>query len=170
MKRIKSTLIKAFSFVILSSAIFLSSCTQDPCNDLNCQNGASCSDGHCVCAPGYEGAECDLLTADKFVGKYEGSLRCDQFPIDVKQIEIVLTEYPNVITLKMGAGNTSVLDMTGIAETPETHIETYVEELEATIHAYIRVDADRISVYLESISLNTTNRQICRFNGLRVSE
>ncbi len=167
MKRLKSTLIAAFSVFTLSGTL-LSSCTTDPCNSLNCQNGASCSDGHCVCPAGYEGAECDLLTVDKFTGKYQGALRCDQFPIDFKEVEIVVAEKPNVITLKMGAGNTSVLDMTGVAETPETHIQTYVEELEATIHAYIRVDGDVISIYLESISLNTTNRQVCRFNGLRV--
>lgn len=163
----KSTLLAVLAFFAISSTVLFSSCEQDPCVDLNCQNGGSCSDGFCQCPEGYEGAECEIKTASKFVGKYSGSLRCDQFPIDFNRIEIVLAEDPNIITLMMGAGNTSILDMTGKAETPETHIETYVEELEATIHAYIRVDADIIAVYLESISKNTTHRQICRFNGLR---
>lgn len=167
MKTIKSTLIAVLAFLAISSTVFLNSCAKDPCNDLNCQNGASCNDGSCICPTGYEGAECDITAASKFVGKYSGSLRCDQFPIDFDNITITLAENPNLITLRMGAGNTSVLDMTGIAATPETHIKTYIEELEVTIHAYIRVDADVIAVYLESISLNTSNRQICRFNGLR---
>ncbi len=168
MKRIKSTLISCLSAIALASSMLFTSCEADPCQELNCQNKASCSDGHCICAPGYEGAECDLLTADKFVGKYRGVERCDQFPYEVDNIEIFLSEAPNVITLRMGAGNTFVGDITGVASTPETHIETYVEELEATIHAYIRVNGDNIDVYLESISLNTSNRQICKFIGRRV--
>lgn len=168
MKLIKSTLIAVCSFLAISSTVFLSSCVQDPCNELNCQNGASCSDGHCICPEGYEGAECDILSYTKFVGKFQGTQRCDQFPMEIDNIEIVLQEEPNTIKLIMGAGNTSVLDMIGKATTPETHIQTYVEELEATIHAYIRVNGDVADVYLESISLNTANRQICKFHGIRV--
>ena len=167
MKSIKSTLLAVASFLAISSTVFLNSCAKDPCNELSCQNGASCNDGMCICPTGYEGAECDITAASKFVGKYSGSLRCDQFPLEFDNIEIVLAQNPNIITLKMGAGNTSVLDMTGVAETPETHFQTYIEELEVTIHAYIRVDGDVIAVYLESISLNTDHKQNCRFNGLR---
>lgn len=170
MKFIKSTLFAALSFVTIASTVLFTSCVQDPCNELNCQNGASCSDGHCICPEGYEGAECDLLTTSKFVGKYEGTLRCDQFPMEFDNIEIRLEQEPNVIRLVMGAGNTSILDMVGKAQTPETHIQTYVEELEATIHAYIRVNGDIIDVYLESISLNTSNRQICKFHGLKIKQ
>jgi hypothetical protein len=168
MKHLKSTILKSLSIFAVSTSLLLSSCEADPCNDLNCQNNASCSDGKCICPPGYEGAECDLMTAYKFVGKYEGVERCDQFPYEIDQVEILLHREPNEITLRMGAGNTYVGDITGIAETPETHIVTYKEELEATIHAYIRVNGDNIDIYLESISLNTKNRQTCKFIGRRV--
>lgn len=168
MKSIKSTFITFLSLFGLTATLLFSSCAQDPCVDLLCENGGQCNDGYCECLEGYEGAECEIKTASRFVGHFKGSLRCDQFPIDFTDVIINLHEDPNIITLSMGAGNTSILDMTGKAATPETHISTYVEELEATIHAYIRVDGDIIAVYLESRSRNTNYAQTCRFNGTRV--
>lgn len=168
MKNIKSTFITIITLLGLSTTLFLSSCVQDPCVDLLCQNGGQCNDGYCECIEGYEGSECEIKTASRFVGEYKGSLRCDQFPIDFTDVTINLHEEPNIITLTMGAGNTSILDMSGKATTPETHISTYVEELEATIHAYIRVDGDLIAIYLESRARNTDHAQTCRFNGTRI--
>jgi hypothetical protein len=46
----------------------------DPCKDFKdkCGNGA-CFEGECVCDVNYEGTNCELQWADKFVGSYLGS-------------------------------------------------------------------------------------------------
>src|SRR5690606_23658609 len=170
MKNLKSTLLATLCFFAIASTVLFSSCEQDPCLELNCQNGGNCSNGFCQCPEGWEGAECDITAASKFVGTFVGSMRCDQFPLRIDTARIVLHEDPNMITLFLGTGNTSIIGFTGEARTPETHIETYIEPLEATIHAYIRVDNNIMAIYLETISKNTTHRQICRFNALRVPE
>lgn len=137
--------------------------------DLNCKNGAACSDGLCQCPTGWEGAECDIPASSRFIGEWEGSLRCDNFPVqqDVK-MSITLVQSPNLIELHLPFGNTSVIKFDGIAQTPETHIVTHVDS-DVTIHAYVTVDADLIYVYLETIDKRITLRQICRFTGHRVT-
>lgn len=169
MKTLKSTLLTTICFFAIASTVLFSSCEQDPCLDLNCQNGGSCSNGFCECPVGWEGAECDIPASSRFLGTFVGTMRCDQFPMRVDTAVITLAESPNMITLYLYTGNTSVIGMTGEARTPETHIETYIEPLEATIHAYIRVDGNIMAIYLETISRNTTHRQICRFNALKVN-
>jgi len=167
MKNWKLSLLTTFGFLALTAMIVLNSCEQDPCTDLNCKNGAACSDGLCQCPTGYEGAECDIPSSSRFVGSYSGSLRCDNFPIQQDTISIELVKEPNEIRLKMGFGNTSVLAMTGTAETPETHFATHVDP-DVDVHAYVTVDGDLIYVFLETIDKQINHRQICRFTGKRI--
>lgn len=49
----------------------MAGCT-DPCDDTNCQNGATCDDGTCICADWYEGDQCETETRKKFYGIYTG--------------------------------------------------------------------------------------------------
>lgn len=76
MKNIKSILIASFLTVgIFSSAVF-TSCNQDKCKDVVCQHGGTCTDGSCTCPSGYEGANCQTLSRDKFIGVYVGTEVC----------------------------------------------------------------------------------------------
>jgi len=168
MKTWKLTLITIFSFFALATAITITSCEKDPCIDLDCKNGGSCSNGYCQCPVGFEGAECEMTSASKFIGIYAGSTRCGQFPNQPDTVTITLVSAPNTVKLMIGAGNTSLLGFEGTAQTPETHFVTHVDEF-VDIHAYVTVDGDLLYVYLETIDKQLDTRQICRFSGHRIS-
>ncbi|SRR5690554_1106173 len=171
MKNWKISIITILCFFAIGSTVLLTSCEQDPCVDLDCKNGGTCSDGYCQCPVGFEGSECEIITASRFVGTYAGNVKCNtmQGPVPTlfDTIQIELVEDPNKVTLKLGFGNTSVLDFVGTAETPETHFTTEVSG-NVTIHAYVTVDGDLIAVYLESIDRTVNYRQICKFTGTRI--
>ncbi|HET8573405.1 MAG TPA: hypothetical protein VFL76_05995 [Edaphocola sp.] len=167
MKNWKLSLLTAFGFFAICAMVVFNSCEKDPCMDLNCKNG-SCVDGLCQCPTGWEGAECDIPAASRFLGTYTGSLSCDNFPIVQENMSITLVSAPNEISLHLPFGNSSVLHMEGIAETPETHFVTHVDP-NVDIHAYVTVDGDLIYVYLETIDKQITHRQICRYTGHRIS-
>lgn len=59
-------------------AVSLSSCTSDPCKDVNCGTNGTCVEGNCECDPGYEGTSCETEMRAKFLGTYvaTGSLCC----------------------------------------------------------------------------------------------
>lgn len=57
----------------LFSAVVYTSCTKDPCNNVQCANGGSCSSGNCVCPTGFDGADCESLA---FLGKWNGTDVC----------------------------------------------------------------------------------------------
>lgn len=168
MKTWKLSLITIFSFFALATAITITSCEKDPCADLDCKNGGSCSSGYCQCPVGFEGAECETTAASRFVGIYAGATRCGQNPNEGDTVTIELLSEPNQVQLKMGTGNTSLLGFSGTAETPEMHFVTHVDPF-VEIHAYITVDGDLLYVYLETIDKQLDKRQICRFSGIRIS-
>lgn len=167
MKNWKLSLLTAFGFFAICAMVVFNSCEKDPCMDLDCKNSGSCVDGLCQCPTGWEGAECDIMAASRFLGTYTGSLSCDNFPIVQGKVTITLQQSPDSIRLHLGAGNT-ILTMDGIAKTPETHFVTHVDP-EVTIHTYLTVDGDLIYGYIETIDKKITHRQICRFTGHRVS-
>jgi hypothetical protein len=167
MKNWKVSLLTAFSFIAISAMVILSSCEQDPCSDLNCQNGGACSDGLCQCPTGWEGAECDIPASSRFVGSFAGSVRCDNFPIQTDTVTIDLVNPPNEINLRLGFGNTALLAFHGIAETPETHFVTHIDEFR-DIHAYVTADGNLLYIFLETIDKQFDERQICRFTGMRI--
>jgi len=168
MKNWKSLLVTVFSFFAVCGMVFLNSCVQDPCTELSCKNGGSCSDGFCQCPTGYEGAECDITSASRFTGKWVGSTRCNNFPVQPDTVTVELVEAPNTIRLKLGAGNTALLGFKGLAETPETHFVTYIDE-DVEVHAYVRVDGGLMQLYLQTLNKKINSRQNCYFSGLRVS-
>ncbi|MBT8189039.1 MAG: hypothetical protein HKN67_07335 [Saprospiraceae bacterium] len=57
-------------FIMLA---LLSSCSKDPCEDVNCVNG-DCIEGTCNCLQGYEGLLCDTEVRAKYFGIYEGDI------------------------------------------------------------------------------------------------
>lgn len=61
-------------------ATFAVSCTSEPCNDIDCQNGGVCDSGQCLCPDQYEGPECSELWRTKFLGTYTGAGTCNGQP------------------------------------------------------------------------------------------
>src|SRR5690606_13614489 len=168
MNKLKSILLSVFGFLAVGGMVTLSSCEQDPCSELNCQNGGVCSNGYCQCPDGYESAECDITAASRFTGTYVGNMRCDKFPIKVDTITIELMQEPDSIKLMLGTGNTSVLSLYAKAETPETHFYTHVDDM-ISLHAYITVDGHLLAMYMETINNELNTKQVCHFSGLRVA-
>jgi len=67
MKKVFLTAIGFFGFL---SIFFLSSCEQDPCEQVNCAYSAVCDAGACLCQIGYEGVHCEVITREKYKGIY----------------------------------------------------------------------------------------------------
>lgn len=47
-----------------------------PCVNVICLNGGACQDGRCVCPAGFEGAQCEVKSVEKFIGSYAGFDEC----------------------------------------------------------------------------------------------
>ncbi|WP_118974417.1 calcium-binding EGF-like domain-containing protein [Taibaiella koreensis] len=169
MKNWKSILVTVFSFFAIASMVLFNSCVKDPCSDLACKNGGSCSDGYCQCPTGFEGAECEIKTASRFIGKWAGSTRCNNFPIISDTVDVSLVSEPDQVLLKLGAGNTALLGYKGTAETPETRFYTYNDD-DVEINAYMRVDGGLLQLYMQTLNKKVSTRQNCYFSGLRISQ
>ena len=69
MKSIKHIVLTAFLTLGVFGVVLYTSCTKDPCKNVVCQNGGTCSGGNCTCVPGYEGTSCETLSQTKFTSK-----------------------------------------------------------------------------------------------------
>lgn len=168
--RESKTIVKTLlAFLMLSGLVLLISCEQDPCLDLMCKNGAACVDGFCECPTGYEGAECEIHAASKFVGTYAGTVRCEGSEVKADTVIIDLVREPDLIRVKLGFGNTSLLSFEGRAETPESHFVTHVND-DVEVHVYVTVNGDRLFLYLETLNKSAGDRQVCKFQGERIRE
>jgi len=149
------------------SVLFMNSCIDNACDRLQCQNGSTCIDDECQCAPGYEGHECQYYSNSKFVGMYVGHSKCEGFPQKADTIEIFNKCNPDQIILVSGIGNTSILDIPGICRTPEATFASYEDE-NVIVNPYIRVDANQIQLTVISINKRDGMRYMCEFEGRRV--
>lgn len=63
--------------IIAVIAITIFSCKKkDPCEGVVCDAGKVCNNGSCTCPIGYEGTNCDSVSAIKFVGNYQVTENC----------------------------------------------------------------------------------------------
>lgn len=76
MKKMKIFSLSALSALALSTMLFFSSCTPDPCKDVTCLNNGTCNDGNCECVTGYEGTDCGTEVRAKFLGPYSVTDGC----------------------------------------------------------------------------------------------
>ncbi len=58
MKQAKAIVFTTILTLLAFGAIVYTSCKKDRCKDLVCQNGGTCNEGFCICAPGYTGTYC----------------------------------------------------------------------------------------------------------------
>jgi hypothetical protein len=98
MKVWKITFITMLAFFAVGSIVLYSSCERDACLDLKCRNGGACAEGYCRCKTGYEGAECEIMAADKFLGLYIGERTCVGSPVP-DTVLIFLDDYPNKVKM-----------------------------------------------------------------------
>ncbi len=55
---------------VVLSVLFFPSCIQDRCSSTVCSNGGVCVDGNCSCLNGYEGAHCEKVWNERFLGNW----------------------------------------------------------------------------------------------------
>lgn len=156
MKFWKSILLSACSFLALATTVTYTSCEKDACTELTCRNGGACAEGFCRCKTGYEGAECEVKIANRFLGTYVGYNHCDNNPALIDTVDIYLKAEPNVLgfyrrsdsaTNKMegiaSGYNIIVQDQTG--DNYRKHLNVVIDNKELTIHQEI-YNGTRISV------------------------
>ena len=67
---LKTVFLSALTTASAFVAVVYTSCKEDKCKAIACAYGGACSDGVCICLPGYEGTSCETISRDKFVGFY----------------------------------------------------------------------------------------------------
>lgn len=65
--------LKTFITALVLTVAF-SGCKKDLCETTSCLNGATCNEGTCECAVGYEGENCGTEMRQKFLGLYTGTM------------------------------------------------------------------------------------------------
>ncbi len=77
---------KKFLFVLTSLLFIMCS---DPCDDVVCQNGATCDEGVCQCTENFSGTNCEIR--DCFTCNKEGEVTVrvckDDFPGDIMDFQ-----------------------------------------------------------------------------------
>jgi hypothetical protein len=74
MKNLKAILLGSV-IAFASVTTLVTSCTEDKCKDVVCNNGGSCAaeTGLCICKSGFEGTNCSTLSLSKFLGATNGA-------------------------------------------------------------------------------------------------
>lgn len=88
MKFWKYSMFTAVVFMSIASAVTYTSCTRDSCKAIKCRNGGVCNDQFCMCPDGYEGTQCEILSRQKFIGRYYGITKINDLPVTRDSAEI----------------------------------------------------------------------------------
>ncbi|PZF71001.1 hypothetical protein [Taibaiella soli] len=165
MKFWKHTLITACSFVGIASTVLYTACEKDSCTDLTCKNGGSCADGFCRCPTGFEGAQCETRTVDRFTGTYYGNSRCNALPSLVDTVVVFLKTMPNTVGLVKMSNITDTLYGT-VADNDITFPAQTGNNTARYVNAVIDGNAKKITVYDQQIYDVAANKQnVCNFIG-----
>lgn len=89
MKFWRQILVTASLFTAIISAAVLTSCEKNSCDGVTCLNGGSCGSGVCTCPAGYEGAQCEFKSIDRFLGIYGGYTTCNNGAHIIDTVTIV---------------------------------------------------------------------------------
>src|SRR5690606_37217724 len=86
--RFKTILFSALGAMTVFSAVTISSCNEDKCKAIVCAYNGVCKDGQCLCPPGYEGNQCEVITRERYLGVWtvteDGTYsNAAQYPVDV---------------------------------------------------------------------------------------
>ena len=166
MKFWKTTVLAAASLFTLGATTLLTSCEEDSCTKLICKNGGSCADGFCRCKTGYEGAECEIKTADRYIGIYYGYTICNEDPPLQDTLTISLDTEPNRLRIVRAGRPSEVIIGTA---TPENISVDFVDNgmgYNRKVDAV--VDNKEINfITIEQLSPVNNQRRTCTFTGAR---
>lgn len=77
MKNVRTILLTGVLTMGVFSTVIYSSCSKkSKCDGIQCKNGGTCNDGVCKCPLGYEGANCEIASATKFIGSFSATDNC----------------------------------------------------------------------------------------------
>jgi hypothetical protein len=168
MKFWKTTLLTVFGFLAVSSTVLITSCEKDACTELKCKNGSACTEGFCRCQTGYEGAECEYKTVNRFVGTYIGYNHCENYPPMLDTMDVWFYANPNVVQFRLRNTLSSEV-ITGTVDgytitVPDDNSGTGVRKVNST------VDHNDITLFIErdyNIEQQPGVKSVCTFNGTR---
>lgn len=109
MKKVAFIGITALTVLGFSTLMLFNACDNDPCKDVVCVNG-TCVDGTCDCDPGYEGDDCSVRSADKYVGSWSAVEVCTSGNYAyVATIAASSTEADKILITNFGGFGSSVV-------------------------------------------------------------
>lgn len=77
MKFWKQILLTVSLFAAIAVVTVHTSCEKNSCDGITCYNGGACGNGACHCPSGWEGAQCERLKRDRYLGVYAGYITCN---------------------------------------------------------------------------------------------
>jgi hypothetical protein len=166
MKFWKQTLITAFAFLGIASTVLYTACTKDSCSDLQCQNGGSCTAGFCHCQTGYEGAECETRSVDRYLGTYYGIITCDSIPGELDTVNVLLGNNLTTVGIVDHKNVTDTIYGTIVA-TPNNYSISIPTQSSGT---YKRAETITLVDSTLTTSVTTVNGNVsstCTFKGTR---
>lgn len=168
MKFWKLTLLTVCCFFAISATVLITSCEKDACTELKCKNGSACTEGFCRCQTGYEGAECDIKAATKFLGIYYGYNHCDDLPALLDTADVYLIANPNIVEIRLRKNNNQdkfqgVVDGNTLT-VKDTAFGTAIRKVSAI------VDHNQLTMLVErnfNANEQPGSKSVCTFVGLK---
>lgn len=167
MKNWKLSLFTAFSFLIISTSVLISSCIDNSCTRLTCLNGGTCSENFCRCPIGFDGAECEFKTVERFLGAFAGTTRCSDYATKIDSVFITFLQEPNVvrITRKLDPGKV----YTGTAVDYRIIVDQLVEgNIVTNTNIILNNDSKKLEYFYETYDItNPNSKNTCNFYGAK---
>lgn len=116
---------KLLFFLLLA---FTFSCTNEPCEDVDCGEHGTCDEisGNCLCDDFYEGDQCEIEVREKFLGTWQVFGNCSYNPGNLFPLDVIITPGDEINSVKIQSDNilqnftfTGFLDANGQVNIPE---------------------------------------------------
>jgi hypothetical protein len=167
MRRITLILTTMMLFFIAASSVVFHACTKDPCDKIICKNNGVCRDGHCKCATGFEGPNCETKMYEKYIGTWDGTYRCNGL-------------IPETVTLIIAPGasaNTmSIYNLFAQNQAMEATVDidkvTIADQIagNTTYSGNGYIDGKYLTLYIEQKDNLTGATNSCVYNGTKFTQ
>lgn len=111
MKSVRNIAFSALLAVGAFTMVTYTACNKDECKDVVCNNGGTCVSGTCNCLSGYEGTNCQTVSAAALPGQYTASETC-QPPVTGGSWSSTVSQSSNdktkIVISNFGASSTNV--------------------------------------------------------------
>jgi len=167
MRRITIILTTVAAFLLVATGMVFNACTKDPCKDIICKNNGVCRDGACKCALGYEGPFCAVRMYEKFIGTWDGTMRCNGLVPEIINMVIAPDAQPNRISLYDIFDQNNAIKATVNLEKIDIEEQT-VAGVVYKGNGYL--DGKYITLFIESRDVTTSEQHSCVYNGTKFTQ